>query len=79
MLCSIPGSRVEGSGLPGYSQIKKVIISQGPPNRSGRMLMVKTNNSVHLRYASYLRGTKAAKVEGLWHSKDPRACVKTPR
>ena len=79
MLHSIPGSRVEGSGLPGYHQINKVIITQGPPNRSGCMLMVKTNKSVHLRNASYLRGTETAKVEGLWLSEDPRACVETPR
>ena len=43
------------------------------------MLMVKTNNSVHLRYASYSRGTETAEVEGLWPSKDPKPCVKTPR
>ena len=79
MLCSIPGSRGEGSGLPGYHQKNKVIITQGPPNRSGCMLRVKTNNSAHLRYASYSRGTETAMVEGLWLSKDPRACVKTPR
>ena len=43
------------------------------------MLMGKTNNTVHPGYASYLRGTETAKVEGLWPSKDPNACVKTPR
>ena len=79
MLHSIPGSRGEGSGLPGYHQINKVIITQVPPNRSGHMLMVKRNNSVHLRYASYLRGTETTEVEGLWPSKDPKAFVKTPR
>ena len=42
------------------------------------MIMGKTNNTVHPGYASYLRGTKKAKVEGLWLSKDPNACVKTP-
>ena len=76
---SIPGSRGEGSGLAGYQQINKVIITQSPPNRSGGMLMGKRNNCVHPGYASYLRGTKTAKVEGLWLSKDPKACVKTPR
>ena len=39
----------------------------------------KTNNTVHSGYASYLRGTKTAEVEGLWLIKDPNACVKTPR
>ena len=79
MLHLIPGSRGEGSGLPGHCQINKVIITQDPPNRSGCMLMAKTNNSAHLRYASYSRGTKTAEVEGLWPSEDPKACVKTPR
>ena len=79
MLSSIPGSRGGGSGLPGYHQINKVIITQSPPNRSGHMLMGKTNNTVHPGYASYLRGTETAEVEGLWLSKDPNTCVKTPR
>ena len=68
-----------GSGLPGYHQINKVIITQSPPNRSEHMLMGKINNTVHPGYSSYLRDTKTAKVEGLWLSKDPNACVKTPR
>ena len=79
MLHLIPGSRGEGSGLPSYCQINKVIITQSPPNRSGCILMGKTNNTVHSRYASYSRGTKTAKVEGLWLSEDPKACAKTPR
>ena len=79
MLCLIPGSRGGGSGLPGHHQINKVIITQSPPNRSGHMLMGKTNNTVHSGYASYWRGTKTGKVEGLWHSEDPNTCVKTPR
>ena len=40
------------------------------------MFMGKTNNSIHPRYASYSRGTETAKVEGLWLSEDPKACVK---
>ena len=79
MLHSIPGSRGGGSGLPGSYQINKVTITQSPPNRSGCMLMGKTNNTVHPGYASYWRGTETAKVEGLWLSEDPNACVKTPR
>ena len=63
----------------GHSQINKVIITQSPPNRSGCMLMVKTNNIVHSGYASYLRGTETAKVEGLWLCRDPKTCVETPR
>ena len=79
MLHSIPGSRGGGSGLPGCHQINKVTITQSPPNRSGHMLMEKTNNTVLPGYASYSRGTETAKVEGLWLSKDPNACVKKPR
>ena len=49
----------------GHHQIIKVITTQSPPNRSGYMLMAKTNNTVHPGYASYARGTEIAKVEGL--------------
>ena len=85
MLCSIPGSRGGGSGLPSHRQINKVIITQCPPNRSGCMLMEKTNNIVHLGCASYLRGTETTEVEGLWLSRDPNshgtvmAAAKDPR
>ena len=57
MLFLIPGLRGGGSGLPGYHQINKVVITQSPPNRFGQMLMGKSNNTVHPGYASYLRGT----------------------
>ena len=43
------------------------------------MLMGKTNNTVHPGYASYSKDTETVKVEGLWLSKDPNACVETPR
>ena len=79
MLRLIPGSRGEGSGLPGHHQINKVTITQSPPNRFGHMLMGKTNNTAHPGYASYPRGTETAEVEGLWPSKDPKASVKAPR
>ena len=79
MLHSIPGSRGGGGGLPGYHQINEVIITESPPNRSGCMLMGKTNNTVHPGHASYLRDTETAEVEGLWLGKDPNTCVKTPR
>ena len=59
----------------GHHQINKVEIMQSPPNRSGCMLMIKTNNTVHLGYASYLRGTETAKVQGLWLCKDPNTCA----
>ena len=41
MLCSIPGSKGEGSGLPGHRQINEATITQSPPNRFGHMLMEK--------------------------------------
>ena len=41
MLCSIPGSRGEGSGLPGHCQINEATITQSPPNRAGWMLLEK--------------------------------------
>ena len=78
MLHSIPGSRGGGSGLPVCLQINKVTITQSPPNRSGCMLMGKTNNTVHPGYASYSRGTETAKVEGLWLSKDQTLVSKHP-
>ena len=37
--------------------------------------MVKTRNTVHPGYASYLSGTETAEVEGLWLGKDPNACA----
>ena len=63
----------------GHHQINEVVITQSPPNRLGHMLPVKTSNTVHLINASYSRGTETAKVEGLWLSKDPKVCVKTPK
>ena len=41
--------------------------------------MVKTNNTVHPGYASYLRGPETAEVEGLWLGKDPNASAETSR
>ena len=49
----------------GHHQIKEVVTHQSPPNRLGHMLPVKTRKTVDLVNASYLRGTKTAKVEGL--------------
>ena len=40
--------------------------------------MVKTSNTVHPGYASYMRGTETAEVEGLWPGKDPYTCPKHP-
>ena len=59
----------------GHPQINKVMTTQSPPNRSGCMLLVKTNNTALLGYASYSRGTKTAEVEGLWLCRDPKTCA----
>ena len=75
MLHSIPGSRGEGSGPPWSPSDKRSHNNSNPPNRSGHMLMVKTNNTVHPGYAFYMMGTKTAKVEGLWPGKDPGTCA----
>ena len=37
MLHSIPGSRGEGSDLPGCHQTPKVTLTESPPERSGCM------------------------------------------
>ena len=37
MLCSIPGSRGEGSDPPGYCQTTKVTLTESLPERSGYM------------------------------------------
>ena len=62
----------------GHHQINKVMITQSPPNRSGHMLLMKTNNTALLEYASYSRGTETAKVEGLWLCRDPKLEPKHP-
>ena len=59
----------------GHHQINKVITTQSPPNRSGCMLLVKTSNTALPGYASYLRGTETAEVEGLWLCRDPKTCA----
>ena len=59
----------------GHHQINKVMTTQSPPNRSGHMLLVKTNNTALPGYASYSRGTETAEVEGLWLCRDPKTCA----
>ena len=41
--------------------------------------MDKTNNTAHQGYASYLRDTETAKVEGLQLSRDPNIYDEMPR
>ena len=37
MLCSIPGSRGEGSDLPSYHQTTEITLTKSSPERSGYM------------------------------------------
>ena len=55
----------------GQHQTNEAKITQGPPNRLGRMLIDKTSNTVLLMTASYVSGTDTAEVEGLWLGKRP--------
>ena len=50
----------------GHCQTTKVVITQGPPKRSGHSLIDKTSHTECLGNVSYMRGTDTAEVEGLW-------------
>ena len=75
MLCSIPGSRGEGSDLPGYCQTTKVTLTEGSPERSGYMHMDKQVTLSILVMLFSTRGTETAKVEGLWLVNRPEHLV----
>ena len=75
MLHSIPGSRGEGSDLPGYHQTTEVTLTKGSPERSGYMHIEKQVTLSILVMLSSLRGNKTAKVEGLWLSNRPECLV----
>ena len=62
MLCSIPGSRGEGSDLPSYCQTAKVTLTEGSPERSGYMHMDKQVTHSILVMLFSTRGTETAKV-----------------
>ena len=66
MLHLIPGSRGEGSDLPGYHQTPKVTLTEGSPERSGYMNIDKQVTLSILVMLFSSRGTEMAKVEGLW-------------
>ena len=66
MLHSIPGSRGEGSDLPGYHRTTKVRLTESSPEKSGYMHIDKQVTLSILVMLFSLRGTKTAKVEGLW-------------
>ena len=75
MLCSIPGSRGEGSNLPGYHQTTKVTLTEDSPERSGYMHMDKQMTLSILVMLFSMRGTETAKVEGLWPVNRPKHLV----
>ena len=75
MLHSIPGSRGEGSDLPGYCQTTKVTLTEGYPERSGYMHMDKQVTLSILVTLFSTRGTERAKVEGWWLVNRPEHSV----
>ena len=66
MLRLIPGSRGEGSDLPSYHQTTKFTLTEGSPEKSWFMPMDKQVTLSILVMLFSMRGTKTAKVEGLW-------------
>ena len=75
MLCSIPGSRGEGSDPPGYHQTTEVTLTKGSPGRSGYMHIDKQVTISILVMLFSSRGTETAKVEGLWLVNRPKDLV----
>ena len=75
MLCLIPGSRGEGSDLPGYHQTTKVTLTEGSPERSGYMHMDKQVAHSMLDMLFSMKGTETAKVKGLWLINRPKCLV----
>ena len=75
MLRSIPGSRGEGSDLPGYHQATKVTLTEGSPEKSGYMHMDKQVTLSILVMLFSSRGTETAKEEGLWLVNRPKHLV----
>ena len=75
MLCSIPGSRGEGSDLPSYHQTTKITLTEHSPERYGYMHIDKQVTLSILVMLFSLRGTQTAKVEGLWLANRPECLV----
>ena len=75
MLHSKPGSRGEGSDLPGYHQTTKVTLTESSLERFGYMHIDKqvTLSILDMLFSS--RGTKTAKVESLWLVDRPKCLV----
>ena len=75
MLHSIPGSRGEGSGLPGYRQTTEVTLTESSPERSGYMHIDKQVTLSILIMLFSSRGNKTAEVEVLWLANRPKHLV----
>ena len=78
MICASLNTRFKGevgSDLPGYHQTTKVALTEGSPERSGYMHMDKqiTHSILYMLFST--RGTKTAKVEGLWLVNRPKCFV----
>ena len=75
MLCSIPGSKGEGSDLPSYHQTTKVTLTERSQERSGYMHIDKQVTLSILVMLFSSRGTKTAKVEGLQLANRPKCLL----
>ena len=64
-----------GSDLPSCHQTTKVALTEGSPERSGYMHMDKQITHSILDMLFSMRGTKTAKVEGLWLINRPKCFV----
>ena len=64
-----------GSDPPGYCQTTKVTLTESSPERSGYMHIDKQVTLSILVMLFSLRGTKTAKVEGLWLANGPKCLV----
>ena len=64
-----------GSDLPGWHQTTKVILTKSSTKRSGYMHMDKYNTQLILVMLCSMRGTKIARVEGLWLVNRPKYSI----
>ena len=71
----IQGSRGVCSDLPSYHQTTKVALTEGSPERSGYIHMDKQVTLSILVMLFSSRGSKTAKVEGLWLAYRPKHLV----
>ena len=78
VICALLDTRFKGkvgSDLPGYRQITKVSLTEDSPERSGYMHMDKQVAHSILDMIFFMRGTKTAKVDGLWLINRPECFV----